>query len=243
MEHRPRRAGRAHGRQPPQPRRRLRARLPRRPDHPVPGARARPEPAPGLQPREARQAEAGLRRRGRNDDRRQLDPAQRRRQRRAAGERGVGQGPRPARARLPDGGPDRRRRPRPQAGRPADGARLRDAAHAGARGARDRRLRLLRDPRGIRGAGALHAGRLGGPGVQQGEARPRRPLRLDRPGQAQRQRRQPRRRPPVRGDRRADRRGARQAAPRRRQGPRRHKHLRRRRPGRRRGPRERRRAK
>ena len=131
MGDRPRRAGRAHGRQPPQPRRRLRARLPRRPGHPVPGPRARPEPAPGLQPREAGEAEAGLRRRGRDDDRRQLDPAQRRRQRRAAGERGVGQGPRPAGARLPDRGPDRRGRPRPQAGRPADGARLRDAAHAG----------------------------------------------------------------------------------------------------------------
>ena len=98
--------------------------------HPLPGPRARPEPAARLRPREARQAEAGLRRRGGDDDRRQLDPAQRRRQRRAARQRGVGEGPRPAGARLPDRGPDRRRRPRPQARRAADGARLRDAAHA-----------------------------------------------------------------------------------------------------------------
>ena len=49
-------------RQPPQPGRRLRARLPRRPGHPLPRPRARPEPAPGLRPREAGEAEAGLRR-------------------------------------------------------------------------------------------------------------------------------------------------------------------------------------
>ena len=73
-------------------------------------------------------------------------------------------------------------------------------------GARARGLRLLRDPRGLRRAGALHAEGLGGPGVLQGEARPRRALRLDRPRQAQRQRRLARRRPPVRRDRRADRR-------------------------------------
>ena len=76
---RPRRAGRARRRQPPQPGRRLRARLPRRPAHPLPRPRARPEPAPRLRPREAGEAEAGLRRSRRDDDRRQLDPAQRRR--------------------------------------------------------------------------------------------------------------------------------------------------------------------
>ena len=130
MGDRPGRAGRARGRQPPQPRRRLRARLPRRPDHPLPRARARPEPAPRLRPREAGQAEAGLRRRGRDDDRRQLDAAQRRRLRRPARLRGVGEGARPAGPRLRHRGPDRRRRPRPQARRAADGARLRDAAHA-----------------------------------------------------------------------------------------------------------------
>ncbi len=64
--------------------------------------------------------------------------------------------------------------------------------------------------------------------------------RLDRPHEAQRQRRLAGRRPPVRGDRRADRRRARQAAARRRRGPRRDQHLRRRRPGRRRDPRKRR---
>ena len=50
-------------------------------------------------------------------------------------------------------------------------------AYAMPRDARPRRaraagLRLLRDPRGVRGPGALHAGGLGGPGVLQGEARP-----------------------------------------------------------------------
>ena len=46
-----------------QPGRRLRARLLRRPGHALPGARARPEPARGLDRREAGEAEAGLRRR------------------------------------------------------------------------------------------------------------------------------------------------------------------------------------
>ena len=43
---------------------------------PYPGARARPEPAPRHERREAREAEAGVRRRGRHDDRGQLDPAE-----------------------------------------------------------------------------------------------------------------------------------------------------------------------
>ena len=117
-------------------------------------------------------------------------------------------------------------------------------AYAMPRDARPRRadpagLRLLRDPRGLRRAGALHAGGLGGPGLLHGAARPRQAARRDRPRQAQRQRRLARRRPPVRRDRRADRRRPRQAAARRRQRPRRDQHLRRRRPGRRRDPRER----
>ena len=64
-----------------------------RPGHALPRPRARPEPAPRLDRREARQAEAGLRRRGRDDDRRQLDPAQRRRRGGAARHRGVGDAP------------------------------------------------------------------------------------------------------------------------------------------------------
>ena len=74
--------------------------------------------------------------------------------------------------------------------------------------------------------------------VLQGEARPRRPAGLDRPGEAQRQRLLAGGRAPVRRDRRPDRRPARQEAA--RGGPRQaraHLHLRRRRPGRRRHPR------
>ena len=65
-------------------------------------------------------------------------------------------------------------------------------------------LRLLRDPRGLRLAGALDARRVGGPGVLQGAPRPRRAARLDRPRQAQRQRLLARRGAPVRRDRRPD---------------------------------------
>ncbi len=50
------RAGRADGRQPPQPRGGLRARVLRRSHHPLPRPRARPEPAPRLRRREAREA-------------------------------------------------------------------------------------------------------------------------------------------------------------------------------------------
>ena len=88
-------AGRACGRQPPEPRRRLRPRLLRRPDDPLPRPRARPEPARRLDRREAREAEAGVRRRGRHDDGGQLDAALRRRLGRAARLRGVGGGARP----------------------------------------------------------------------------------------------------------------------------------------------------
>ncbi len=90
-ERRPRGAGRARRAQPPQPRRRLRARLHGRPGQPLPRPRARPEPAPGLLGGEAGQARPRLRRRGGDDDRRQLDPAQRRRLGGAAGQRGVGE--------------------------------------------------------------------------------------------------------------------------------------------------------
>ncbi len=78
---------------------------------------------------------------------------------------------------------------------------------------------------------------LGGPGLLQGAARPRRAARLDRPRQAQRQRQLARRRPPVRRDRRPDRRQPRQGAARARPRPRPDLDLRGRRPGRRRDPR------
>ena len=84
--------------------------------------------------------------------------------RRPARLRGVGEGARPAGPRLRHRGPDRRRRPRPQARRAADGARLRDAADARPRRPRTAGLRLLRDPRGLRRPGALHAEGLGGRG-------------------------------------------------------------------------------
>ncbi len=73
-----------------------------------------------------------------------------------------------------------------------------------------RRFRLLRDPRGLRRPGALHAEGLGGPGLLPRPARPREAARLDRPREAQRQRRLAGRRPPLRRDRRADRRQPRQ---------------------------------
>ena len=77
----------------------------------------------GLVGREAGEAQAGLRRRGRDDDRRQLDAADRRRLGGAAGQRGVGGGARPAGARVLRRRADRGRRPRPQGRGPADGAR------------------------------------------------------------------------------------------------------------------------
>ena len=88
----PRGAGRARGRLARQPRRRLRPRLLRRPDDLLSRPRARPEPARRLERREAGEAEAGVRRRGRDDDRRQLDPALRRRVDGAARQRGLGEG-------------------------------------------------------------------------------------------------------------------------------------------------------
>ena len=82
---------------------------------------------------EARVLEAGLRQgRGRHDDRRQLDAAHRRRVGRAAGVGGLGEGARPACARLPDPARDGGRRLRARQRRSADGAGVRDAADAGA---------------------------------------------------------------------------------------------------------------
>ena len=84
-------AGRARRAQPPAPRRGLRARLLRRPRHALPRPRARPEPA-----RRTRRVEKLAKLKpvfggdGRDDDRGQLDAADRRRVGRAAGERGVG---------------------------------------------------------------------------------------------------------------------------------------------------------
>ena len=65
-----------------------------------------------------------------DDDRRQLDPAQRRRLGRAARQRGVGGGAQPARPGVHRRRPDRRGRPRPRARGPADGAHLRGAEAA-----------------------------------------------------------------------------------------------------------------
>ena len=185
----------------------VRHRLPRRPGHAVPRARARPEPAPGHERREAGQAEAGVRRGRRDDDRRQLDPA-------------VSDGASavllaceewaaahglPVQAYLVD----------------AQTAAV-DHVHKregllmapdlrGAEAARPQRpdppgLRLLRDPRGVRVAGAVHAEGLGGPGLLPRAARARGTARVDRPRQAEHPRRLARRRPPVRRHRRADRR-------------------------------------
>ena len=81
-----------------------------------------------------------------------------------------------------------------------------------ARGALAAGLRLLRDPRGVRLAGALDAQGVGGPDLLQGAARPRRAAGRDRPREAQRQRLLARRRPPVRRHRRPDPGDRRQAA-------------------------------
>ena len=59
---------------------------------------------------------------------------------------------------------DRRGRPRPQRRRAAHGAGVRGAADARAQGPDAPGLRPLRDPRGVRLAGARHAQGVGGPG-------------------------------------------------------------------------------
>ena len=65
-------------------------------------------------------------------------------------------------------------------------------------------LRLLRDPRGVRLAGAGHARGLGRPGLLQGAARPRLRARPDRPDPAQRERLLAGGGPPLRRDGWAD---------------------------------------
>ena len=93
-------AGRGRAGQPPAPRRRLRRRVLRRPGHPVPRPDARRQPARRLLAGEAGQAQAGVRARPghpRDDDRRQLDAAVRRRLDGAARVRRVGRRARPGR--------------------------------------------------------------------------------------------------------------------------------------------------
>jgi acetyl-CoA C-acetyltransferase len=107
--------------------------------------------------------------------------------------------------------------------------RLLDGAGAHAAG-----LRLLRDPRGIRRPGPVHAEGVGGRGVLPRASRPRRAARLDRPRQAQRARRLAGGGSSVRRDGRADRGRARQGAGGARLGPRADLDLRRGRPGHRR---------
>ena len=155
----------------------------RRPDDAVPRADPRPEPAPGHQPGEARRAQAGLRhpragRRAGHHDRRQLVAAHRRRVHRAAGQSRSGR----AAHSLPvlawfSWSRDRRGRLRARRRGAADGPRVRGAADAGPGRADAAGLRLLRDPRGVRLAGAGHPGRLGVAGVLQGPARPGRAAR------------------------------------------------------------------
>ena len=67
-------------------------------------------------------------------------------------------------------------------------------------------LRLLRDPRGVRRPGPVHAEGVGGPGLLPRAPRARSTAGRDRPRQAQRPRRLARRRAPVRRHRRTDRR-------------------------------------
>src|SRR4051812_22652352 len=144
----------------------------------------------------------------------------------------------PAGARTPGRRPDRGRRLRARRRGPADGAGLRHAGDAGPQRPEPAGLRLLRDPRGLRLHGARDLEGVGGPGVLQGQARPRRAAGLDRPVEAERQRLLTGGRPPVRRDRRPDRRPAREDAARGGPGQARPDlHLRRRRPGRRRHPR------
>src|SRR3954447_21140933 len=144
----------------------------------------------------------------------------------------------PAGARPPGRRPDRGRRLRARRRGPADGAGLRHAGDAGPQRPEPAGLRLLRDPRGLRLHRAVDPEGVGGPGVLQGQARPRCAAGLDRPVEAERQRLLTGARPPVRRDRRPDRRPAGEDAARGGPGQARPDlHLRRRRPGRRRHPR------
>ena len=124
----------------------------------------------------------------------------------------VGEGARTADPGLLRGRADRRRRPRAQGRRAADGARVRDAADARPQRARLRRLRPVRDPRGVRRPGGGDAEGVARPGVRPRAAGHRQAAGRDPRGPPERQRRLARRRAPVRGDRRADRRLAGQGA-------------------------------
>ena len=131
---------------------------------PVPRPVARPEPAPGLLAGEAGEAQARLRRGrgGRDDDGGQLDAAVRRRVDGPAVDRRVGGRAPPAGARAPDALPDLGGALRPRRRGAVDGPGLRRPEDARPRGPDARRLRLLRDPRGLRLAGARDARGLGG---------------------------------------------------------------------------------
>ena len=130
-----------------------RTRLPGRPDRAVRRRVPRQQPARGHQPGAAGATQARLRQGARHADRRQLDAAHRRRGRGAAGLRGMGGEPRPAGAGLPDLFADLGAGVRGGRGA-ADGADHRGVEDARSRRAQAAGFRLLRDPRGVRGAGA-----------------------------------------------------------------------------------------
>src|SRR5699024_6757945 len=117
-------------------------------------------------------------------------------------------------------------------GRAADGPDLRRAPPARAQRADPSGLRLLRDPRGLRLAGAGDPRRLGVRRVLPRAPGPERCAGVDRPRQAQRQRLLAGRGPPLRRHRRTDRGHPGQAAGGEGLGPRPDLHLRRRRTGR-----------
>src|SRR5690606_13982477 len=238
--HHPAGPGRAGARLPPAAGRRVRAGVLRRPAHALPRTDPRPEPAPGHVAGEAGRVAAGVRpepgRRG-DDDRRELLPADRRRRPGAARLGGVGEGAPPAGAGVVRGRGDRRGGLRQRRGRAADGARVRRPPAAGPPWADPPGLRLLRDPRGVRRAGARHPRRLGVQGALGRPAGPRRAAGSRRPVEAQRHRVLAGGRAPVLRHRRADRRHAGEAARREGLRPRPDLHLRRGRPGRHRHPR------
>ena len=94
----------------------------------------------------------------------------------------------------------------------ADGPGIRRAALAGAKWPEPAGLRLLRDPRGLRGPGAVHPQGLGRPRVLQGQAGPGGTSGQHRSRPAQRQRQFPGGRAPVCRHRRAHRRQPGEAA-------------------------------
>ena len=184
-------AGRAGAAVAPAPRRRVRAGLLRRPGHAVPGADARPEPAPGhhawrswprCKPVFGKDAGATM---TAGNSTPLTDGAAAG----AAGQRGVGGRAPPAGARV------LRRPPRPPPSTSctasegllmAPDLRGAPAARAGRPDAADFDFYEIHEAFAVAGAG--HAEGVGGPGVLQGAPRPRRAARPDRPGQAQRRR-------------------------------------------------------